>query len=365
MLSLRKHINTIFTALAFVTTTNAYAGLYGFSQMDIAKNISHAPSLPRHIMNYRSDLRELISSVADYGKSKNKNFQILIHEGQYFFDKSLWEYHLKGYNKIRKSDKLIDDASFLSNDIPYNHEDKSFSIKRFRSLIDGIVVNNHYCHKSPLNDIIKDLNISIFSIEECPSDNDLDNAIAESFKDNIAIYPFLHRDEAFRKITRQLIINETANGIHKVSEARNISFLINDEKFSTPYQMIDEIRKSNYDIIVIHPVFHNKTPFTKEEVDMMKFKKNGAPRLIISLFNISEISEYSYLWQKRWNKKLPEWIADISPVNPNSYIVKYWFPEWRTLASKYLRSIIDTQYDGIFLTGIENHAYFEQNTPLE
>jgi acetyl esterase len=51
--------------------------------------------------------------VADYCKSKNKDFQILIHEGQYFFDKSLWEYHLKGYNKIRKSKTLIDDISFM------------------------------------------------------------------------------------------------------------------------------------------------------------------------------------------------------------------------------------------------------------
>ena len=33
--------------------------------------------------------------------------------------------------------------------------------------------------------------------------------------------------------------------------------------------------------------------------------------------------------------------------------------------SRYFKGIVDSGYDGAFLTGLENHRYFEQQTPLE
>ena len=364
MLLHSQKIRLILLLTALVFSTSARAGLYGFSQVDETRTVPHTEELPRHIQNYRKDMRELVVSLADYGKSRNKGFQVLIHEGQYLFDKSLWEYHRRGYNEIRQSKTLVDDFSFLNKELS-GDDDKIKEISQFGSLIDGVVINNHYCQNAPVNDLIKDLNISVFSIEHCNSDEALDKAIAESFRDNIAIYPFIHIEEAFRNIAQQLIINESAEGILSAQKARNINFLIDDEKFSTPYQMIDDIRNSNYDIIVIHPVFHQKKPFTKEEVDMMKFKKNGARRLILAQYNVSEISELDYLWHKNWYKNRPTWIVDASFTTPNAYLVKYWTPEWHKLSALYFRSIVDTAYDGVFLTGLENHAYFEFNKPLE
>lgn len=354
----------VFCTALFIST-NVCAGLYGFTEADELPPPEHLNVPPRRILNYRKDMRDLLVSIAHYGKSRTPNFQVLTHEGQYLLDKSLWEYHLKGYNHIRHNSKPVDDFSFLSMDIPEIIDETPAGVYRYKDAIDGVVVNNHYCHSNPVNYLISQEDLALFSIEQCPSEQALDDAIIQSIQDKIAIYPFTDIRTAFQDVYHQLIINENANSVTSLNQAKNISFLISDEAFSSPYQMVDAIRRSNYDVVVIRPVFHNEIPFTPEDVRAMKFKQNGARRLILSLFNISEISETDYLWKKRWYLKRPDWIVAKSLSTQGSYIVKYWTPEWKYLVSRYVKSIVDSDYDGVFITGLENHSYFEQNKPLE
>lgn len=365
MLSPRRHIAFLTALTALVFSASAYAGLYGFSKNARSIPAQHLDIPPRHIMNYRKDMRDLVTILSLYGKSRNHDFQVLVHEGQYLLDKSLWEYHLKSYNKIRKSSDYIDDFYFLSTEDPVTEDDIPAVVDRYIKQIDGIVVNNHYCQQAPLSGIITDLQIPVISIEECSNDHALDKAIEESFLDKRAIYPFLYRNQAFKKIYHQLIINENADNIHHIKDAQNVTFLIDDKNFIDSYQMLDDIRNSNYDIVIINPVFQYEHPFSKEEVDSMKFKKNGARRLILAMYNVSELADTDYLWNKQWNKELPDWLITQSFVTDNAYIAKYWTPEWKKIVSKYYKSIVDSGYDGVFLTGLENHEYFEQNKPLE
>lgn len=365
MLSPNKYITQLIILATLVLPTSAEAGLYGFSHTKETAHAEHLDVPPRHISNYRREMRNLLIALSRYGKSRNPNFQILAHEGQYLLDKSLWEYHLDSYNQIRRSPVAVDDVSFLAKETPDSEDEKTKNIFRYTDAVDGIVVNNHYCQNLPLHNLIKVLQLPVISIEQCENDKSIDNAITQSFSDKYPIYPFIDTEEAFRNIYHQLIINETADNIHNISQARNISFLIEDDLFDSRYQMLQDIRRSNYDIIVIRPVFHNQKAFTKEEVDAMKFKQNGARRLILALYNLSELSKDDYLWKKNWDKNRPNWLTAKSSVNPNAYITKYWLPEWKKIAAHYFKSIVDTEYDGVFLTGLENHNYFERNKPLE
>ena len=365
MSSLKKHIPFCALITALTLSISAHAGLYGFSQIEDLPPAQHLDVPPRRILDYRMAMRDLVVALAQYGKSRFPDFQVLTHEGQYLLDKSLWEYHRDGYNQIRKKEGYVDDISFLSFDIPETDEETPFTIRRYVSLIDGIVVNNHYCGHKSLDSSIKEFDIPIFSIEQCPYDTSLDQAIIDSISDKIGIYPFINKNNAFRKIYHQLIINESAESITQTRDAKNISFLIDDRDFDDIYHFINDIRNSNYDIIVVSPVFQATHPFSKEDVDAMKFKKNGGKRLILAMYNISEISDTDYLWQKKWRKKLPSWIAAPSNTTENAFIAKYWTPQWKKLAAHYFKSIVDSGYDGVFLTGIENHGYFEHNKPLE
>ena len=354
--------------LAFITaltfSVSAYAGLYGFSNDTNPQTPQYLEVPPRHITNYRKHMRNLIISISDYAKSKNSNFQIIPHEGQYLLNKSIWEYHQHNYNQIRQSDKLYNDNTFLSEDAPLDETNIPYRNK-YINAIDGIVINNRYSLNTPIDSSIINHKLPILSIEQCKNEKIVDNVIHRSLIDKSIIYPFVDYNNAFRKIHQQLIINENAENIYKISQAKNINFLLEDELYNDPYMMLQDIRNSNYDIVVINPIFQNTKAFKPDDVEAMKFKKNGARRLIIAQYNISEVSEHDYLWKKGWTIGSPDFIATNSLVNENTYITKYWKPEWHKLMSHYIKSIIDSGYDGLFLTGTENHRYFEQNIPLE
>ena len=365
MLLRRATVTGFVYAIALMTTISAHAGLYGFTQTEDQPHAEHLQTPPRHIVNYRKEMRDLFIAIAEYGKSRNKQFQILAHEGQYLLNKSLWEYHLDGYNKIRYSDKTVDDVSFLNIEAPEEEEDRPAYVTKYIDSLDGMAVNNHYCQNRPLDSLLNDHEIPVISIEQCPDDAALDKAILQSLTDNIILYPFLHKSQAFRRVHQQLIINENANGIISIKDARNIGFILNDEQYASSFMLLNEIRQSNYDIIVINPVFRDGKPFTKEDVNAMKYKKNGARRLVLAVYNISETKETDFFWRKKWHKILPDWIAAKSPTNENAYVVKYWMPQWKDLTSRYFKSIVNSGYDGAFITGLENHELFEHNKPLE
>jgi len=365
MLSPSKYIATLIFSIVLVFSTSTNAELYGFSSNEQILPSPNKDIPPRNIINYRKAMRDLIIGLSQYGKSRNSDFQIIQHEGQYLLDKSMWEYHRDNYNQIRNVHTYISDESFLAEDVPSHEPEISAYINKYISSLDGIVVNNHYCHNTPISSIMANHNIPMLSIEQCPDNQSLDTAILNSIKDKNAIYPFINVNDAFRKSYRQLIINENADNITHSNQAKNISFILNDELFSDYWQMIKDINNSNYDIIVIRPLFQNNHPFSPEEVYSMKYKKNGARRLIIALINISEISSNSYLWKKQWEKERPDWILSHSQIDNSGYIVKYWSPEWKKLISHYFKSIVDSNYDGVFITGLENHRYFENELPLE
>lgn len=362
---LRRHIGKLVFSLAFSLSANASAGLYGFDKIREFPAPEQLEQPPKHILNYRKDMRELVIALSAYGKSRIPGFIILPHEGQYLLNKSLWEYNLDDYNNIRHSKNSVDDQTFLSEDIPEGTSDETTDDKKYIAAIDGIVVNNHYCQNAPLDSAVSDFKLPVFSIEQCDSDTELDKAIAASFREHRVIYPFCDKEQAFRKVRHQLIINENADNISQTSQAKNISFLLNDEDFDESYQLVEKVRDSNYDIIVVKPLFHNQKPLTADEVYAMKFKKNGARRLVLTVYNLSEIDTEDHLWQKAWKTKKPDWIAGKSLSSVNAYITKYWTQKWKNIIGQRFKNLVDAGYDGAFLTGVENHRYFEQKIPLE
>ncbi len=372
MLSPRNILPVTVFVSALIFSISAYAGLYEFNsptgeqpekilfqKQDIA---------PRRISNYHKSMRELIMALSEYGKSRIPDFQIFTHGGQELLEKNLWEYHLENYNNIQKSKQSITDTTFLAKgtEVPDNiSEDMQTQLQKYINNIDGIVINDHYCGNARLVKNIQTYNIPTAMIEYCPSTEALDNAIEKAFHDNNMLYAFTSKENAFNKIKKQLIINENANNIFSGKEAKNISFLLDTEDYQTPYYVLDDIRNSNYDIIVINPLFQDKQAYSTDDIHAMQFKKNGAQRLVLAVLNISEISKHDELWQKNWHTQTPDWLIAKTPNNNNVYIAKYWTKEWQRLLSRKFKNLLDQGYNGVLLTGMENLRYFEEQQPLE
>ena len=155
------------------------------------------------------------------------------------------------------------------------------------------------------------------------------------------------------------------DSIYKVADAANISFFIDDSLYDDKERFLQDIRDSNYDIVVIEPFFRHQEPLSREDVDSLKFKKNGAKRLIFAKMNVSEANRRDYYWRNGWQIDKTPWLARASFTDSDAVITEYWNENWKKVSGLYFKGIVDSGYDGAFLTGLENHVYFEKQTPLE
>ena len=284
---------------ALALCSNAGAGLYGFSS---ANPPTHEESIldiatpPRYIPNFRQKIRSNIDMIANYAHDQNPDFQIVLHEGEDMLKKNLWEYHLSGYNKVRNHSDPNDDPSFLYRN---TDEDTSGALRpeelpKFRQKIDGIALNNVFCHGRKISTDLKSSGLKLISIDHCSSPENYEEALQEAFGENILFYGFTNPDLAFNNINRRHIISENAKNIFNIQDAKNILFLTDDSKYKTSYDFIRNLQNSNYDIIVIPALFHGTEPFSPEDINSLKFKKNGTTRLVLAEMNLSEADPKMY-----------------------------------------------------------------------
>lgn len=372
MLTLKyKTLLSLILISSLSLASKASAGLYGFTSgtpLSQEEKILQMSAPPEDILNYRALMRQNLEILINYAKENKPNFQILLHECDEVLYKSLWEYHLSGYYQALQKAGAKADPSFLSKsvkDLSEEYLPEENIDHQIFDKIDGIVYNNLYCGQRKIDSFLKNSNKKIATISYCATDKSYDQAALLSANENVLFYGFENPKTAFQYISKQPIINENARNIFNVQEAENISFLIDDSHYQNKAEMIRAIRDSNYDVVIINPLFHNTIAFSKEEVKQLQYKKSGPRRLIIALQNVSEAFKSHYYWQEDWQIASPKWIKRASLVNKNAYITAYWSEEWQKIVSNYFKSIVDSGYDGVFFTGINNHLYFESQTPLE
>lgn len=368
MLLLKRNIFYSILSGLLALSFKANAGLYGFDLVNpytAEEKTLTMDYLPDSIKNYRALMRDNLLMLIDYARNHNPNFQVISHEGQYLLNKSKWEYDLDGYNQVQSNFNGAKDPFFLFNTPLPVEPIEHTPAHRYLNAINAVVLNNFYCGNGIEHDITINHNLGFISIEECSNNEELDKAIIRSLLDHKIIYAFTNPKVAFQDLSSQPLINDSANNINTVSEAKNISFLLNDKLYDTKEHMIRAISNSNLDVIVISPIFHNKNPFTPEDIKRMQIKRNGATRLILAQINVSEVSSNDYFWKSNWRVGNPSWIVRPSFNSHNHYITKYWHPEWRKILSRHFKNIVISGYNGVFFTGIENNQYFEHLTPLE
>jgi len=364
----RNIVIILITALVLVS--NANAALFGFSSsnpLTPEEQKLNLPAPPRKIINYRQKLRDNINMIADYAHAINPNFQIVLHEGEELLNKSLWEYHLDGYNKIRHKFNPKEDTSFLYR-LPSEGKSDMIAgqaLPDFSSKLNGIALNNVFCGNRKLSHVLKRSDLRLIAIDSCPQTEKYEEALQEAFGENILFYGFTNYDHAFNNISKNLLINENAKNISSLQEAKNILLLTDDSNFAKSYDLIRNLQNSNYDVIVMPALFHGHEAFHPHDINSLKFKKNGTTRIVLAEMNITEASPQMYYWRKSWKKNMPTWISRPSFVNEESFIVRYWHSDWQKLLGKFLQGIIQTGFNGVFITGIHNHTYFESQEPLE
>jgi len=148
--------------------------------------------------------------------------------------------------------------------------------------------------------------------------------------------------------------------IYSLNEVKNFLCLLNPENFSNIDEYYQALKNTNYDLLLIE-VSYNNIFFTEEQIEELKIKNNGGKRLVIAYLSIGEAEDYRFYWNKKWNKKKPNWIVKENENWEGNYIVKYWSPEWKNIIKEYQKKLDEIGVDGYLLDTVDTYQYFEEN----
>lgn len=158
----------------------------------------------------------------------------------------------------------------------------------------------------------------------------------------------------------------TASGkaIHQLSQAENFLYLINPEKFTSRESYIQQLADSPYDLLLIDLFFDDpQSPLTGEEINQLRQKPDGKPRLLIAYLSIGEAEAYRYYWQNDWNQNPPFWMEAENPDWGGNFKIRYWEQDWKDILignqDSYIKKIVDAGFDGVYLDVVDAYEYFE------
>ncbi len=153
--------------------------------------------------------------------------------------------------------------------------------------------------------------------------------------------------------------NINPDNVYSLNDVTNYLYLINYDNFATKRQLLDTLKKYDFDLIIMD-LFFNETPFTYAEINELKYKTNGARRLVISYINIGAAEKYRYYWQDDWRLHHPSWLKKPYEGYDDEIWVKFWKKDWQEIIygnnDSYIKKIIDAGFDGAYLDNVE--AYY-------
>ncbi|RMG79682.1 MAG: hypothetical protein D6707_07690 [Bacteroidetes bacterium] len=155
------------------------------------------------------------------------------------------------------------------------------------------------------------------------------------------------------------VIEENNDDIQTLGDAKNYLYLIGNSDFSSKQEMLDVIRNTNFDLIIMD-LFFNEEAFSKNEISSLKVKANGGKRLVIAYINIGAAENWRYYWKEDWKLHHPSWLKKPYEGYEDEIWVKYWKKDWQEIIygndNSYMKRIIDSGFDGAYLDNVE--AYY-------
>jgi cysteinyl-tRNA synthetase len=195
-------------------------------------------------------MRSFVSNISTYSKIYNPNFIIIPQNGQ---DLAILSDSNIAIDYISKIDAQAREDMYYG----YNKDDETTPTD----------ISNEWEKQL---DIIKSYNKTILTIDYCSSSIKMDDAYS---KNNTKGYNSFSADQRnLNNIPTHTINNENSLDILSIKDAKNFLYLINGENFTTKRALIDAIKNTNYDAIVMD-LNQNEEIFSASEINELKVKK--------------------------------------------------------------------------------------------
>jgi cysteinyl-tRNA synthetase len=295
-------------------------------------------------INYRQEMRDFVKKISFYSKNKNPKFVIIPQNGIELITEN-------GEPEGKIKEEYINAIDGVGQeDLFYGYEDdnkptpKNISdylnefLQKVKRREKKVLVTDYCWDTEKIDDSYqKNHSLGYISIATCRE------------LDCIPDYP----QEPF---------NVNSENIDNLGKGKNFLYLINPDKFSSKEDFIQTLKNTNYDILIIDAFFDEEL-LSKEDINELKFKKNGGKRLVIAYMSIGEAEDYRYYWNEQWKVNPPEWLDEENPDWEGNYKVKYWMEDWKKIIygnpNSYLDKILSSGFDGVYLDIIDAFEYFE------
>jgi len=155
------------------------------------------------------------------------------------------------------------------------------------------------------------------------------------------------------------ITGENASNVAVLADAKNYLYLISTEKYANKQAMINAIKATNYDVVLID-LFFDEIALSSDDIEQLKTKANGGKRLVICYVSVGSAENYRYYWKDGWKKGNPSWLKKNYEGYPDEFWVEFWHKDWRDIIfgnpDSYIDKIIAAGFDGAYLDNVE--AYY-------
>jgi len=304
------------------------------------------------VIDFRENMRTFVQSISAYARSINPNFMVIAKDG---------------LSLVGKADPTDDTIIFPAR--AYMHAIDGVMETR---LLDETITTPEGKPDPELEAAVKRhaadfamaraAGLNVYGLEFAADPKAVDALYAALSKKGTI--PFVGESPALGTIPAHPItaFNANAKTIRAPSEVQNYLFVADSKSFGTPTDFIQALRLTNHDALVID-VFQGRTPLTRQDVASLKYKRLGAPRLVLAQIDISHATPFRYYWKPGWTAGNPPFLFAPVRKDPDRFRTIYWAPEWQAIISgnfnSYVYGVMDLGFDGVVLKGVDAWRFYD------
>ena len=305
-----------------------------------------SPSPSPVVYVYRDQMRKFVQGISSYAKSQDPGFIVIPQNAQRLFTDTGYADGIVSTSYLNAIDGIGREHLFYG----LNGEDT----ENPSGYCDNII---------PLLNLGLSNGLKVLVIDYCYSADKVDDSYSKN--ESYSYVGFAAESLELKEIPSYpgYPYNENSNNISSLQNARNFLYLINPGNYSSKESLLNALRDTDYDVLVIDAWFTEDIQLTASDIASLKTKANGGSRLVVSYMSIGEAADYRFYWQEEWYNNPPSWLEEENPDWPGNYKVQYWNSEWQNTiygnSNSYTQKIIDAGFDGVYLDVVDAFAYFE------
>ena len=310
------------------------------------------PFAPGPVIDFREHMRNFIQSISTYARSINPRFIVIAKDG------------MSLVGKIDPED-----------------DTQSFPARAYMRAIDGVMETDLLDENTKTPDgkpdlvleaivkrraadlaIARTTGLNIFALEYATEAKAIDALYATLTQKGTI--PFVAESAELAAIPRHPSSAYKANAkpIASVADIQNYLYIAHAQSFGATNDFLQALRATNQDILIIN-VFQGRKPLTREDIRFLKYKKLGAPRMVLAEIDISSAASFDYFWKPGWGTGNPPFLFRPVREDPDRFRAIYWDADWQAIftgnTNSFIYGAIDLGFDGVVLKGLDVWRYYE------